>query len=72
MLCSGVHIVPKEGFLENRIVKNQLDLKINKINLNLSQFKDYHKIIQDLNKNFKELMRSEIIRRIISMNILLN
>jgi len=54
MLCSGVHIVPKEGFLENRIVKNQLDLKINKINLNLSQFKDYHKIIQDLNKNFKE------------------
>ena len=54
MLCSGTHIVPKEGFLGNRIVKHQLDLKINKINFNLSQFKDYHKIIQDLNKNFKE------------------
>jgi len=55
MLCSGTHIVPKEGFLENRFAKNQLDLEVNKINLNFSQFKDYHKIIQDLNENLKEM-----------------
>ncbi len=48
--CSGVHIVPKEGFLENGLCQHE----INKIDLNLSQFKDYHKIIQDLNKNLKE------------------
>jgi hypothetical protein len=50
----GAHLVPKEGFLENRIVKQQLDLEINKINWNFSKFKDYQKIIQDLNNNFKE------------------
>jgi len=55
MSCSGTHIVPKEGFLENRIVKHQLDLEINKINLNFSQFKDYNKIIKDLNKNLNEI-----------------
>jgi len=54
MSCSGAHLVPKEGFLENRIVKQQLDLEINKINWNFSKFKDYQKIIQDLNNNFKE------------------
>jgi len=54
MSCYGAHIVPKEGFLENRIVKHQLDLRINNINLNYSQFKKNNKIIQDLNKKLKE------------------
>jgi hypothetical protein len=53
--CSGVHLVPKEGFPENRIVKHQLDLKVNEINLNFSQFNDCNKIIQDLNKSLKEI-----------------
>jgi len=55
MLCSEAHLVPKEGFLENRIVKHQLDLKVNEINLNFSQFNEYNKIIQDLNKKLKEI-----------------
>ncbi len=54
MSCSGAHLVPKQGFLENGLCQHQLDLEINKINLNLSQFKEYHKIIQDLNENFEE------------------
>jgi len=58
--CSGTHTVPKEGFPKNRIVKHQLDLKVNEINLNFSQFKDYNKIIRDLNKNLKEI---ETIRK---------
>jgi len=37
-------------------VKHQLDLEINKINLNFSQFKDYKRIIQDLNKKLKEIV----------------
>jgi hypothetical protein len=56
MLCSGAHIVSKEGFPENRIVKNLLE---NKISLNFSQFDEYNKIIQDLSKNLKEI---ELIR----------
>jgi len=60
MSCSGAHLVPKEGFLENRIVKHQLDFEINNINLNFSQFNDYYKIIQDLKKNLKEI---ELIRK---------
>jgi len=55
VFCSGTHIAPKEGFPENRIVKHQLDLDINKINLNFSQFNDYKRSIQDLNKNLKEI-----------------
>ncbi len=50
MSCSGAHLVPKQGFLENGLCQHE----INKISLNLSRFKDYHEIIQDLNKNFKE------------------
>jgi len=55
MLCSEMHTSPQNGFPSNKIVKYQLDLEINKINLNLSQFKYYHKIIQDLNKSMKEM-----------------
>jgi len=55
MLCSRTHLVPKEGFPSNKFAKNQLDLKINEINLNFSQFNDYNKIIQDLNENLKEI-----------------
>jgi len=55
MLCTGVHTVPKEGFPENRIVKNLLENRFNKINLNFSQFDEYITIIQDLNKNMKEI-----------------
>jgi len=60
MSCSGTHTVPKEGFPENRIVKNQLDLGANKICLNGSQFNDFNKIIQNLNNNLKEI---EAIRK---------
>ena len=52
--CTGTHIVQKEGFLENRILKDQLDFEINKINLDYSQFKNNSKIIQDLNEKLKE------------------
>jgi len=50
-----MHISPLNGFPSNKIVQNQLDLEVNKINLNLSQFKEYHKLLQDLNKNLKEI-----------------
>jgi len=55
LLCSETHLVPKKGFLENRIVKNLLEKRANKINLNFSQFNDYNKIIQDLNTNLKKI-----------------
>jgi len=55
VFCSEMHISPLNGFPSNKIVKNQLDLEVNKINLNLSQFKDYHKLLQDLNKNLNEI-----------------
>jgi len=55
MLCLENHKAPKNGFPSNKFAKNQLDLKVNKISLNFSQFKDYSKIIQDLNENWKEI-----------------
>jgi len=55
MLCNGTHTVPKEGFLENKFAKNQLDLEANKTSLNFSQFKDYNKTLQNLNENLKEI-----------------
>jgi len=55
MLCSEIHTSPQSGFPSNKFAKSQLDLEVNKINLNLSQFKDYHKLLQDLNKNMKEM-----------------
>ncbi len=60
MLCSEMHTSPQNGFPSNKIVKNQLDLKVNEINLNFSQFKAYNKIIQVLNENLKEI---ETIRK---------
>jgi hypothetical protein len=44
----------------NKIVKNQLDLEINKINLGFSQFNEYHVILRELNENLKEI---EAIRK---------
>jgi len=55
MFCSDIHKAPQHGFASNKFAKSQLDLKVNEINLNFSQFKDYNKIIQDLNKNLKEI-----------------
>ncbi len=55
LLCSEMHTSPQNGFLENKIVKNLLETKAQKINLNSSQFDDYNEIIQDLNKNLKEI-----------------
>jgi len=49
-------MAPKEGFLENMFAKNLLE---NKIHLNFSQFDEYNKIFQDLNRNLKEI---ELIR----------
>jgi len=60
LLCSETHLVPKKEFLENRVVKNLLENRANKINFNFSQFKDYNKILQDLNKNLKKI---EAIRK---------
>jgi len=60
MSCSGTHTVPHEGFPENKFAKHQLDLEINKIGLNFGQFKNYSKIIHDLNENLKEM---ETIRK---------
>ncbi len=56
MFCSGTQMAPKEGFLENMFAKNLLE---NKIHLNFSQFDEYNKIFQDLNRNLKEI---ELIR----------
>ncbi len=43
------------GFPSNKIVKNQLDLEINKIKLDFSQFNEYHVILRELNRNLKEI-----------------
>ncbi len=58
IFCSEMHKAPQNGFPSNKIVKNQLDLKINKINLNFSQFNDYNTIIQDLNEHLKQIIVS--------------
>jgi len=50
-----MHTSPRNGFPSNKFAKNQLDLKVNKINLNFSEFNDYKWIIQELNENFKEI-----------------
>jgi len=54
MSCSEIHKAPQNGFPSNKFAKNQLDLKVNKISLNFSQFKKYSQIIQDLNENLNE------------------
>jgi len=55
MSCNGIHTVPKEGFLENKFAKNQLDLEAKKTILNFNKFNGYNKILQDLNENLKEI-----------------
>jgi len=60
MFCSNIHKAPQRGFPINKFAKNLLEDKTNKINFNLNQFKDYNKIIQDLNENLKEI---ETIRK---------
>jgi len=60
LLCTEIHISPQGGFPSNKIVKNQLDLEINKINLDFSQFNEYHDILRELNENFNEI---EAIRK---------
>ena len=54
IFCSEIHKAPKNRFPANKIVQNQLEMKVNKINQNFSQFNDYQKIIEDLNKKLKE------------------
>ena len=58
-LCSATHSVPKEGFLANKMVRNQLELQLNKLNFNFSQFNDYKGIIEDLNKQEVETMEQD-------------
>jgi len=60
MFCSEIHKPPKNGFPANKFAKNQLELNVNKINQNFSQFNNYKKIIEDLNKKLKE---AETIRQ---------
>jgi len=60
IFCSEVHKAPQNGFLENKIVKNLIEDKFHQINLNSGQFDEYNEIIQDLNKNLKEI---EAIRK---------
>jgi len=60
ILCSDIHTGPQNGFPSNKIVKNQLDHEVNKMNLDLSQFDEYHDLFQDLNRNLKEI---ELIRK---------
>ena len=53
MFCSEIHKAPQHGFPSNKFVENQLDLEVNEINLNFSQFNDYNKIFRDLNRILK-------------------
>ncbi len=55
LLCTEMHISPKSGFPSNKIVKNQLDLEINKTKLDFTQFNEYHVILRELNRNLKEI-----------------
>ncbi len=54
LFCSEIHITPKNGFLVNKVIKAQLEFQFNKINLNFTQFNDYKKILENLNKDLKE------------------
>ena len=55
IFCSDNHQVPQNGFPANKMVQKQLDLNLNKINQNFSQFNDYKRIIEDLNKKLREI-----------------
>ncbi len=55
LLCTEMHISPKSGFPSNKIVKNQLDLEINKTKLDFTQFNEYHVILRELNRDLKEI-----------------
>ncbi len=49
--------MPKNGFIINEFAKNLLELQVNKINLNFTQFNEYKKILEELDKGFKEIER---------------
>ena len=55
VFCSINHKLPRHGFPSNKKLKSQLELKANRINSNFSQFNDYKRIIEDLNKKLKEI-----------------
>jgi len=58
MLCSGTHLVPKEGFLENRIVKNLLE------NENLKEIETIRNDPENyISEYFGELTRQVDLRR---------
>lgn len=56
-IISENHKAPQNGFPSNKFVQNLLskELKANQIHLNFSQFNDYKKTIEDLNKTLKEI-----------------
>ncbi len=52
--CQENHRAPQNGFPCNKFVKNQLEKKMKNIKLNFTQFNDYKKILESLNKKLKE------------------
>jgi len=53
--CKKNHIMPEDGFVVNKIINTQLELKVDKINMSFPQYEDYKKTLEDLNKGLKEV-----------------
>ncbi len=55
--CNKNHSKPEDGFNVNEVIRSQLELQVNKININFTQFNEYKKILEELDKGFKEIER---------------
>ena len=53
--CDKDHALPEDGFPTNKLIQKQLTLQLNTIDINFSQFNDSRKLIEDLNKDLREI-----------------
>jgi len=55
IFCTKVHQIPEDGFPVNEFVEKQLEMQLNKINFNLSHYKDCQVVLDDLKKKLSEV-----------------
>jgi len=55
IFCQKKHTAPQHGFPSNKVLKNQLELEANKLNLIFSQFSDFKRLLADMNKRYQEI-----------------
>ena len=53
--CSRDHTIPKDGFSPNENLQKQLEVHLYTISINFTQFHDLKKLVQDLNRDLKDI-----------------